>query len=118
MMRRAPRPARPTLRGFSASYRWTSEGDLVLSVHDAGPQVLSVKVSWRVWKRPAFVQLAQDRQHSGAKPAGIGQTPKPPAADQLQALAFIQALQHPRPVLRMVRRATAARTRAGGVAGQ
>jgi hypothetical protein len=40
------------------------------------------------------VQLAQDRQHSGAKPAGIGQTPKPPAADQLQALAFIHALQH------------------------
>src|SRR5690349_771570 len=51
MMRRAPRP---TLRGFSASHRWTCEGDLVLSVHNAGPQVLSVKVSWRAWKRPAL----------------------------------------------------------------
>ena len=61
------------------------------------------------------MQLAQDRQHSGAKSAGIDRTPKPPAADQLQALAFIQALQHPRPALRMVRRATVARTMVGGV---
>ena len=73
------------------------EGDLALSVRDTGPQVLLGEDGLEgVEDYRPFVQLVQDRLHSGAKAAGAGQTPEPPPADQLQALVLIQALQHAR----------------------
>jgi hypothetical protein len=91
------------------------EGDLVLSVRDAGPQVLFGEgVLEGVEDDRLFVQLVLDRQHGGAKPAGVGQPSDPACADQQQAFGFAQALWHarPGPALRARERATAASTEA------
>src|SRR5262245_18374772 len=94
MMRRPAYQHMPPLTRFQVELVGL-HGDLVLGLGDASTQLLVKEdgVPRAEDDRPC-VDLVHDRQRREPVPAGVDQTPKPPAGKQLYALGFAQALHH------------------------